>query len=58
MRTSQTMVAPARSTATPTSAALDGAIIHAKDWQTAHPAELTVVVFATDGDPSECDTNC
>jgi len=45
------------STGTPTSAALDGAIIHAIDWEKAHPTHLTVVVLATDGDPGECDVN-
>jgi hypothetical protein len=45
------------STGTPTSAALDGAIIHAKDWENAHPGHVTIVVFATDGDPGACDTN-
>jgi hypothetical protein len=44
-------------TATPTSAALQGAIDHAKAWATAHPGDATVVILATDGDPSECMTN-
>jgi hypothetical protein len=43
-------------TATPTSAALQGAINHAKTWSSAHAGDATVVILATDGDPSECDT--
>ncbi len=42
---------------TPTSAALQGAIDHASSWATAHPGHISAVVFATDGDPEECDTN-
>ena len=42
-------------TNTPTSAALEGAIGYAKIWAEAHPADVTIVVFATDGEPSECD---
>lgn len=45
------------STGTPTIAALGGAIDHAKSWATAHPMDITAVVFATDGEPSECDTS-
>ena len=45
------------STGTPTSAALQGAVDHAKTWATAHAGHVTIAVFATDGDPSECDTN-
>jgi hypothetical protein len=45
------------STGTPTSAALQGAIQHASDWEKAHPTHLTIVVFATDGQPGQCDTN-
>jgi hypothetical protein len=44
-------------TSTPTSAALQGAIDHAKAYATAHPGDATIVVLATDGDPTECDTN-
>jgi hypothetical protein len=42
---------------TPTSAALQGAIDHAKAWAAAHPAHTVAVVLATDGDPANCDTN-
>jgi hypothetical protein len=42
---------------TPTSAALEGAIEHAKAWATAHTEDAVVVVLATDGEPHECDTN-
>lgn len=44
-------------TATPTSAALQGAVDHAKAWAQAHPSDVVVALLATDGDPSECDTN-
>jgi hypothetical protein len=44
-------------TSTPTSAALQGAIDHASTWAHSHPNDAVVVVFATDGDPSECDTS-
>jgi hypothetical protein len=39
---------------TPTSAALDGAIQHAKTWAGAHPDHKVVAVMATDGLPTEC----
>jgi hypothetical protein len=45
------------STDTPTSAALQGAVDHAKAWQTSHPEHVVVAVLATDGDPTECDTD-
>ena len=41
-------------TGTPTAPALQGAILFAIDWQKAHPDHTTVVVFATDGDPTAC----
>jgi hypothetical protein len=41
-------------TATPTGPALQGAIDHATTWANAHPADATIVILATDGDPSEC----
>jgi hypothetical protein len=44
------------STYTPTPAALQGAIAHAKAWATAHPSHLTSVVLATDGEPNLCGT--
>jgi hypothetical protein len=44
-------------TGTPTSAALAGAITHAKDWATAHPGHVTIAVLATDGNPEACDTD-
>lgn len=44
-------------TGTPTSAALQGAVDHAKAWKQSHPSDAVVAVFATDGDPSECDTS-
>jgi hypothetical protein len=43
-------------TGTPTSAALQGAIDHSKSWAGAHAGDAVAVIFATDGDPSECDT--
>jgi hypothetical protein len=45
------------STSTPTSAALQGAVDHAKDWAQAHPGDAIAAVLATDGDPSECDVD-
>ncbi|HTJ43845.1 MAG TPA: vWA domain-containing protein [Kofleriaceae bacterium] len=42
---------------TPTSAALQGAVDHAKAWANNHLADVTVVVLATDGEPEECDTD-
>jgi hypothetical protein len=45
------------STATPTSAALQGATQHASDWAKAHPGDVVIALLATDGDPTECDTN-
>ena len=42
---------------TPTSAALQGAINHCKTWGTAHPDHVVIVVLATDGQPTACDTS-
>lgn len=42
---------------TPTSAALDGAIQYTKSWVMMNANAVGVVVFATDGDPSDCDTD-
>ncbi|MEO6776917.1 MAG: vWA domain-containing protein [Kofleriaceae bacterium] len=44
-------------TGTPTSAALQGAVDHAKAWKQSHPSDAVVAVLATDGDPGECDTS-
>jgi hypothetical protein len=44
-------------TGTPTSAALQGAVDHAKTWKQAHPSDAVVAVLATDGEPSGCDEN-
>ena len=44
-------------TGTPTSAALQGAVDHAKAWKQSHPGDAVVAVLATDGDPGECDTS-
>jgi hypothetical protein len=41
-------------TATPTGPALQGAIQHATTWSMSHPSDVTIVILATDGDPSEC----
>jgi hypothetical protein len=40
---------------TPTYPALQGAYAYAKTWAMAHPDHKTIVVLATDGDPSGCD---
>jgi hypothetical protein len=42
---------------TPTSAALQGAIDHAKGWGLKNPDHVVIDVLATDGDPTECDTD-
>ncbi len=42
---------------TPTSPALEGAIAHASDWATANPGHVTIVVLATDGDPTSCSSD-
>lgn len=39
---------------TPTSAALEGAIMHAGHWASGHPQDVAIVVLATDGEPWEC----
>jgi hypothetical protein len=41
-------------TSTPTGPALQGAIDHATTWAKAHTNDVTIVILATDGDPSEC----
>jgi hypothetical protein len=41
-------------TSTPTPPALQGAINHASAWAKAHAQDVTIVILATDGDPSEC----
>ncbi len=40
---------------TPTSAALQGAIDHAKEWGMKNPNHVVIDVLATDGQPSGCD---
>jgi hypothetical protein len=42
---------------TPTRPALEGALIHARDWNVANPDHKVVVVLATDGEPSGCANN-
>lgn len=42
---------------TPTSAALDGAITYTKQYMSANPNHVGVVVLATDGNPEACETN-
>jgi hypothetical protein len=39
---------------TPTAPALQGAISHASDWAKANSGHVVIVVFATDGEPTEC----
>lgn len=51
------MSAHSPTTGTPTSAALQGAVDHAKAWRQAHPSDAVVAVLATDGEPSGCDEN-
>ena len=40
---------------TPTAPAIQGAIQHAQAWEKGHPGHATVVILATDGDPTGCD---
>lgn len=42
---------------TPTTPALAGALDYAKPWAAQHPDRKTIVVLATDGDPSGCNGN-
>ena len=51
------MNAHSPTTSTPTSAALQGAIDHASAWAAAHTGDATAVILATDGEPTECQTN-
>ena len=39
---------------TPSAPALHGAVVHAREWATAHPDHTTIVVLATDGVPTVC----
>jgi hypothetical protein len=41
---------------TPTQPALQGAIMHAREWQNSHPDHKVVVLLSTDGQPTECDS--
>lgn len=42
---------------TPTRPALQGAMMYAMDWAVNHPDHITVVVLATDGEPTGCAPN-
>jgi hypothetical protein len=42
---------------TPTRPAVEGALQYLNQWADAHPERRPVLVLATDGDPSGCDTN-
>jgi hypothetical protein len=42
---------------TPSQPAVEGAIQYAAGWAAANPTHVTVVVLATDGDPSNCSSN-
>jgi uncharacterized protein YegL len=42
---------------TPTRAALEGALDYASSWASEHPGRRTVVVLATDGEPTGCPAN-
>lgn len=42
---------------TPSLPALQGAIEHAKSWQTSHPDRKVVVLFVTDGEPNGCNSD-
>ena len=41
-------------TMTPSAPALEGAIQYARSWATQHPGHTTIVIFATDGQPTAC----
>jgi hypothetical protein len=43
-------------TGTPTYPALQGVITHSQNWAKTHAGDAVVAVFATDGEPEECDT--
>jgi hypothetical protein len=43
------------SSQTPSVPALEGALSYARDWAVDHPDRSTMVVFATDGYPTECE---
>ncbi len=51
------MSAHSPGTNTPIEPALGGAIQYARQWADAHLDHITVVTFATDGGPSECNTD-
>jgi hypothetical protein len=55
MALSQSIAMHGPSSTTPTGPALGGALQHATQWAAAHPTRPTVVVFATDGIPTDCD---
>ncbi|RLB66043.1 MAG: hypothetical protein DRI90_00450 [Deltaproteobacteria bacterium] len=42
---------------TPSQPAMEGAVVYASAWAQAHPSHLTFIVFATDGDPTNCSFN-
>lgn len=42
---------------TPTDAAEHGALEYATQWARAHPRDITIVVLATDGEPTNCESN-
>ena len=42
---------------TPSQPAMEGAVVYASAWAQAHPSHLTFIVFATDGDPTNCSPN-
>ncbi|NUP10072.1 MAG: hypothetical protein HOW73_28820 [Polyangiaceae bacterium] len=44
-------------TGTPTAPALQGGAEHCKEWAIQNPDHIVVHVFATDGEPGECDTD-
>lgn len=48
---------PPSGSSTPSEPAMRGALGYAVDWASAHPDHATVLVFATDGDPTNCTTN-
>ena len=47
----------AKGSSTPSQPAMEGAVIYASDWAKANPSHLTFVLFASDGEPTNCTTN-
>jgi hypothetical protein len=49
--------ASANGDSTPSQPAMEGAVVYATAWAQANPSHLTFIVFATDGEPTNCSIN-